>query len=97
MSNYRQKVRNAGCQELKVYSEKIGLRETRGKQNKVKKPRQCETNFLPDLPQGKDRESLEKEREQIAVEMRKRAPDITFVDSAMSSTYSLRRQEVVEE
>lgn len=61
------KLRNAGCQELKVNSEKIGLGETRGKQNKVKKPRQCETNFLPDLPQGKDRESLEKEREQIAV------------------------------
>ncbi|KAK3535974.1 hypothetical protein QTP70_022852 [Hemibagrus guttatus] len=29
--------------------------------------------------------------------MRKRTPDITFVDSAMSSTFSLRRKEVVEE
>lgn len=97
MGNYRQKLRDAGCQELKVNSEKRGLGETRGKRNKVKKPRRCETNFLPDLPQGKDRESLEKEREQVTVEMSKRTPDITFVDSAMSSTYSLRRREVVEE
>lgn len=97
MGNYRQKLRDAGCQELKVNSERRGLGETRGKRNKVKKPRRCETNFLPDLPQGKDRESLEKEREQLAVEMMKRTPDITFVDAAMSSTYSLRRQEVVEE
>uniref|UniRef100_A0A672MLD1 PB1 domain-containing protein n=1 Tax=Sinocyclocheilus grahami TaxID=75366 RepID=A0A672MLD1_SINGR len=76
MGNYRQKLRDAGCQELKVNSEKRGLGETRGKRNKVKKPRRCETNFLPDLPQGKDRESLEEERD---------------------STYSLRRQEVIEE
>lgn len=33
----------------------------------------------------------------MAVEMMKRTPDITFVDAAMSSTYSLRRQEVVDE
>ncbi|XP_057184230.1 sterile alpha motif domain-containing protein 3-like [Triplophysa rosa] len=97
MGNYRQKLRDAGCQELKVNSEKRGLGETRGKRNKVKKPRRCETNFLPDLPQGKDREGLDKERDQIAVEMTKRTPDITFVDAAMSSTYSLRRQEVIEE
>lgn len=97
MGNYRQKLRDAGCQELKVNSERRGLGETRGKRNKVKKPRRCETNFLPDLPQGKDRESLEKEREQMAVEMMKRTPDITFVDAAMCSTYSLRRQEVVDE
>ncbi|KAA0710011.1 hypothetical protein E1301_Tti018248 [Triplophysa tibetana] len=82
---------------MKVNSEKRGLGETRGKRNKVKKPRRCETNFLPNLPQGKDRESLDKEREQIVVEMTKRTPDITFVDAAMSSTYSLRRQEVIED
>ncbi|XP_047668779.1 sterile alpha motif domain-containing protein 3-like [Tachysurus fulvidraco] len=97
MGNYRQKLRDAGCQELKVNSEKRGLGETRRKRNKVKKPRRCETNFLPDLPQGKDQESLDKEREQIAVEMKKRTTDISFVDSAMSSMFSLRRQEVVEE
>ncbi|XP_057182688.1 sterile alpha motif domain-containing protein 3-like [Triplophysa rosa] len=97
MGNYRQKLRDAGCQELKVNSEKRGLGETRGKRNKVKKPRRCETNFLPDLPQGKDREGLDKERDQIAVEMTKRTPDIIFVDAAMSSTYFLRRQEVIEE
>ncbi len=55
MGNYRQKLRDAGCQELKVNSEKRGFGEMRGKRNKVKKPRRCETNFLPDLPQGKDR------------------------------------------
>ncbi|KAI7795322.1 hypothetical protein IRJ41_014499 [Triplophysa rosa] len=60
----------------------------------------CNLTCVADLPKdkatlkGKDRENLDKEREQIAVEMTKRTPDIIFVDAAMSSTYSLRRQEV---
>lgn len=37
MGNYRQKLRDAGCRELKVNSEKRGPEDSRGKRNKVKK------------------------------------------------------------
>lgn len=97
MGNYRQKLRDAGCQELKVNSEKRGPGDTRGKRNKVKKPRRSETNFLPDLPQGRDPKNLEEDREKMAQEMRKTIPNLAFIDDAMNATYALRRQEIVEE
>ena len=97
MGNYRQKLREAGCQELMVNSEKRGPGDTRGKRNKVKKPRRSETNFFPDLPQGRDRQDLEEEREKMAQEMRKTTPNLAFIDDAMNATYALRRQELVEE
>lgn len=71
MGNYRQKLRDAGCQERNVNSKKRGPEDTRGKINKVKKLRWSETNFFPDLPQGRYRKNLEEEREKMAQEMRK--------------------------
>lgn len=97
MGNYRSKLRDAGCKELKVNSTKRGTEGVQGQQNKVKKPKRSETNFLPDLPTGKDQKTLENERDLMCQEMKKRSPDMSFVDAAMSSTYSLRRQEIVEE
>ncbi|XP_048880258.1 sterile alpha motif domain-containing protein 3-like [Brienomyrus brachyistius] len=97
MGNYRQKLRDAGCRELMVNSEKRGSEDMRGKRNKVKKPRRSETNFLPDLPQGRDLRHLEEEREKMAQEMRKATPNLVFIDQAMNATYALRRQEIVEE
>lgn len=97
MGNYRSKLRDAGCTELKVNSAKRGPEGLRGQRNKVKKPKRSETNFLPDLPIGKDQKTLEDERELMCQEMKKRNPDMSFVDAAMKSTYSLRRQEIVED
>lgn len=96
MGNYRSKLRDAGCKELKVNSAKRGLEGLQGQRNKVKKPKRSETNFLPDHPSGKDQKTLEHERELMCQEMKKRNPDMSFVNTAMSSTYSLRRQEIVE-
>lgn len=79
MDSYRQKLRDAGCQELKVNSEKRGPGDTRGKRNKVKKPRRSETNFFPDLPQGIDLKYLEEEeREKMVQQMRKNDPKSDF-------------------
>ncbi|KAK0134874.1 Sterile alpha motif domain-containing protein 3 [Merluccius polli] len=97
MGNYRQKLKAAGCRELMVNSEKRGPGDTRGKRNKVKKPRRSETNFLPDLPQGRDSRSLEEDREKMVQEMRKTTPNLAYIDDAMNATYALRRQEIVEE
>uniref|UniRef100_A0A9J8D3G6 Uncharacterized protein n=1 Tax=Cyprinus carpio carpio TaxID=630221 RepID=A0A9J8D3G6_CYPCA len=96
MGNYRSKLRDAGCKELKVNSAKRGLEGLQGQRNKVKKPKRSETNFLPDHPSGKDQKTLEHERELMCQEMKKRNPDMSFVNTAMSSTYSLWRQEIVE-
>ncbi|XP_071327493.1 uncharacterized protein [Trachinotus anak] len=97
MGNYRQKLKGVGCRELEVNSEKRGAGDTRGKRNKVKKPRRSETNFLPDLPQGRDIRSLEEDREKMVQEMRKTIPNLAYIDDAMNATYALRRQEIVEE
>ncbi len=69
----------------------------RGKRNKVKKPRRSETNFLPDLPQGRDSRSLEEDREKMVQEMRKTTPNLAYIDDAMNATYALRRQKIDEE
>ncbi|RXN12037.1 sterile alpha motif domain-containing 3-like protein [Labeo rohita] len=97
MGNYRQKLKGVGCRELEVNSEKRGAGDTRGKRNKVKKPRRSETNFLPDLPQGRDSRSLEEDREKMVQEMKKTTPNLAYIDDAMNATYALRRQEIVEE
>ncbi|XP_057192279.1 sterile alpha motif domain-containing protein 3-like isoform X2 [Triplophysa rosa] len=97
MGNYRSKLRDAGCNELQVNSTKRGTGGVQGQQNKVKKPKRSETNFLPDLPAGRDQKTLEHERELMCQEMKKRSPDMSFVDASMSSTYALRRQEIIYE
>ncbi|KAM7380191.1 hypothetical protein PAMP_003504 [Pampus punctatissimus] len=61
MGNYKQKLKGMGWRELEVNSEKRGAGDTQGKRNKVKKPRRSETNFLPDLPQGRDSKSFEED------------------------------------
>uniref|UniRef100_A0A1A8I607 Uncharacterized protein n=1 Tax=Nothobranchius kuhntae TaxID=321403 RepID=A0A1A8I607_NOTKU len=97
MGNYRQKLRDAGCQELKINSDKRGSGDTRGRRNKVKKPRRSETNFLPDLPQGRDIKKLDEERMMLSQEMAKAKPNLDFIDSGMNATFALRRKEIVEE
>ncbi|MEQ2295330.1 hypothetical protein AMECASPLE_013014, partial [Ameca splendens] len=97
MGNYRQKLRDAGCQELKINSEKRGPGNIRGRRNEVKKPRRSETNFLPDLPQGRDIKNLEEDRVIISQEMKTANPNLAFIDSGMSPTFALRRKEIVEE
>ncbi|KAL0192929.1 hypothetical protein M9458_011225, partial [Cirrhinus mrigala] len=74
---------------LEVNSEKRGAGDTRGKRNKVKKPRH--------LPQGRDSRSLEEDREKMVQEMKKTTPNLAYIDDAMNATYALRRQEIVEE
>ncbi|KAI4903587.1 hypothetical protein NFI96_007764, partial [Prochilodus magdalenae] len=53
--------------------------------------------FSPYLPQGRDRKNLKEERNQMIQDMKKRNPGLDFVDTRMSSTYSLRKQEIVED
>ncbi len=63
---------------------------------KMKKARRCETNFLPDFPQGRTPNSLEEERESLLDEVKKKKPDCNLIDSLMGQAFALRRQEIVE-
>ncbi|KAK0137890.1 Sterile alpha motif domain-containing protein 3 [Merluccius polli] len=94
IGNYRQKLRNAGCEEVKV-------NERRGSHEEgwpgLKKAKRAEVNFLPDHPAGQSEDTLEKDREALTVEMEKRNPDMTFINAAMDRTFSLRRKEIIDQ
>ncbi|KAK0137978.1 hypothetical protein N1851_025786 [Merluccius polli] len=47
MGNYRNKLRVAGCSELKVNRRSSGLKQ------KPKKAKKAKVNFLPDFPEGR--------------------------------------------
>ena len=93
MGNFRQKLRLAGCPELKINSRSPG---TPGK-GKLKRARKSEVNFLPDLPEGKTQGSLEDERTEMVTEMKKRKIDWQQIKEMMNSTFSLRRKQIVED
>ncbi|XP_048019948.1 sterile alpha motif domain-containing protein 3-like [Megalobrama amblycephala] len=95
MGNFRSKLRDAGCPELTVTSEKCHASDR--KKYKVKKPRRSETNFLPDLPAGSSYTALETERKDIQCEMTKKNPDWHLIDAAMEKTFCARRKEIVED
>uniref|UniRef100_A0A672MK71 Uncharacterized protein n=1 Tax=Sinocyclocheilus grahami TaxID=75366 RepID=A0A672MK71_SINGR len=54
-------------------------------------------NFLPDNPLGQTDSSLQKERDALQEELKKKHLNMAFVDSKMELTFSLRRKEIVEE
>ncbi|XP_060939247.1 sterile alpha motif domain-containing protein 3-like isoform X1 [Limanda limanda] len=92
LGNYRQKLRMAGCNEVRVNQRK-NAEVTRC----LKKARRCEVNFLPDNPEGQTDESQERERKLIQEEVLKRLPNKTLIESKMEATFSLRRKGIVEE
>uniref|UniRef100_A0A8C5AX65 Uncharacterized protein n=1 Tax=Gadus morhua TaxID=8049 RepID=A0A8C5AX65_GADMO len=93
MGNFRQKLRLAGCPELKINSRSPG---TPGK-GKLKRARKSEVNFLPSLPEGKTQRSLEDERTEMVTEKKKRKIDGQKIKEMMTSTFSLRRKQIVED
>ncbi|XP_023659793.2 uncharacterized protein [Paramormyrops kingsleyae] len=94
MGNYRSKLRAAGCAELQV--NRHSASSDLGTKRKLKKANKAETNFLPDLPQDKSPAMLEKERESMVVEMKKRKVDWNKMCMMMANTFSVRRKEIVE-
>lgn len=94
MGNYRSKLRAAGCAELQV--NRHSASSDLGTKRNLKKANKAETNFLPDLPQDKGPAILEKERESMMVEMKKRKVDWNKMCMMMANTFSVRRKEIVE-
>ncbi|XP_059201647.1 uncharacterized protein LOC131981391 [Centropristis striata] len=93
MGNFRQKLREAGCTELKINTRSSSTSEKRT----LKKARKSEVNFMPDFPEGKTKHSLDEERTAMLTEMKKRKVDWKQIQAMMTSTFSLRRKEIVED
>ncbi|XP_041825356.1 uncharacterized protein LOC121629698 isoform X2 [Melanotaenia boesemani] len=96
MANYRTRLRNIGCPELSINSVKEKRGATGQSPNQVKKPKKAEVNFCPDYPAGETRESLEKEREELTLEVKKRN-NYQLINYKMEKSFAHRRREVVED
>ncbi|XP_056295665.1 uncharacterized protein LOC130209821 isoform X3 [Pseudoliparis swirei] len=96
MANYRTRLRNIGCPELSINS----VKEKRGaagqSPNQVKRPKKAEVNFCPDYPAGETKESLEKERQALTSEVKKKN-NHQLINSKMEKTFAYRRREVIED
>lgn len=95
MGNYRQKLRLAGCSEVAVNRKR--QRSDNSESRCLKKAKRCEANFLPDNPYGQTESSLQKEKESLKEDMKRKYPNMELIESKMEMTFSLRRKEIVTE
>ncbi|XP_063049243.1 uncharacterized protein LOC134443319 [Engraulis encrasicolus] len=93
MGNYRAKVRGLQitCPELEVNSRKMTSR-TKG----LKRPKKAEVNYLPPLPLGETKETMEEERVVLLTEVKKANND-KIISEKMEKTFPYRRLEVVNQ
>ncbi|XP_072561790.1 uncharacterized protein [Paramormyrops kingsleyae] len=99
MGNYRTKLARSGCLEVSVNTGR------RSKNNpdkdpphsNIKRARRAEVNFLPNFPKGQNQASLEEMRLDILHEVEKSEKNLLLIDKLMQVTFSLRRQEIVQE
>uniref|UniRef100_A0A9J7Y220 Sterile alpha motif domain-containing protein 3 n=1 Tax=Cyprinus carpio carpio TaxID=630221 RepID=A0A9J7Y220_CYPCA len=92
VGNYHQKQRTAGCSEVTVNQKRVN-----NDSRCLKKAKRCEINFLPDNPVGQTDYSLQREKDALQEEMKKKHFSMAVVDSKMDLTFSLRRKEIVDE
>ncbi|XP_056336527.1 uncharacterized protein LOC130247306 isoform X3 [Danio aesculapii] len=90
MGNYRQKLHSSGCFEL-------DNKRNDGSRIPPKKPRRSEINFLPDNHVGLDDATLEQEREQLELEVKRKNMYMTILKTKMETTFPLRRKEIITE
>ncbi|XP_056441024.1 uncharacterized protein LOC130378164 isoform X2 [Gadus chalcogrammus] len=63
----------------------------------IKKPRKGDVHFCPNIPSGETIHSLEMERVALLMEVKKKKRDEALIKEKMQRTFSLRRQEVLQE
>ena len=94
MINHRTKMRGFGMPDVTCNTLKHKSPEDGKPAKNVKKPRKAEVNFLPPYPANEDEHSLEKEREELITECKKKHNEKT-VKEKMNKTFPLRRHEVI--
>lgn len=93
MGNNRTKMRQLGHRDVTVNGGKHGGPPN----NRIKKPRRGEVNYLPDYPDGQDDSSLEDARPFMVEEMKKKTPNAALIKQEMDLTFALRRTEVMKD
>ncbi|KAK1886876.1 WD repeat-containing protein 76 [Dissostichus eleginoides] len=63
----------------------------------IKKSRKGDVNFCPNIPSGETRDGLEVERVALLTEVKKKKKDEAVIKEKMQRTFSLRRQEILQE
>ncbi|XP_028297506.1 uncharacterized protein LOC114459454 [Gouania willdenowi] len=97
MMNFRSKLSRAGHPEVTVNSLKNKRKDQEKPAANIKKPRKAEVNFCPNIPSGETRESMEAERVGLLTEVKKKKRDEAEIKKKMQRTFSIRRQEVLQE
>lgn len=99
MGNFRSKMRAAGMADVVVNSNKCMKRRTDDDTSspRIKKPKRSETNFLPNFPLGEDKTSLEKDRKELEMDVKRKPTDSSDINKKMEKTFALRRREIVED
>ncbi|XP_056447067.1 uncharacterized protein LOC130383066 [Gadus chalcogrammus] len=96
MGNYRTKLRGLGCPELDVNLTANKRPNERAPAKNIKKPRRAEINYLPPLPKGETKGSLESERVELLTEIQKRNNNVIIAEK-MAKTFSIQRDEIVNQ
>ena len=91
---YRTQLRKLGCTEVMINSLKHKPEGKSSPAAAIKKPRRSEVNYCPPFPVGESETSLEKLREELLSDV-KRRNNRELVKVKMDRTFAYRRQEVV--
>ncbi|CAL8358741.1 unnamed protein product [Merluccius merluccius] len=97
MMNFRTKLSRAGHPEVTINSLKNKRSGQQTPASNIKKPRKGDVNFCPNIPNGETRDSLEVERVALLTEVKKKKKDEAMIKEKMQRTFSLRRQEILQE
>lgn len=97
MGNYRTQLARNGCMEVSVNTGKRSKNrpDNEPTHSNIKKARHAEVNYLPNFPRGETQASLEEMKAHIQQEMEKTERDQLYIDRLMTTTFALRRREVV--
>ncbi|XP_058631517.1 sterile alpha motif domain-containing protein 3-like [Onychostoma macrolepis] len=96
MANYRTKLRGFGIPEVTCNALKHKHPDDRKSAKNVKKPRRAEVNYLPSYPVGEDEKTLEKEREELVSELKKKNNE-EIIKEKMNKTFAHRRHEIINQ
>ncbi|XP_035997198.1 uncharacterized protein LOC118564170 [Fundulus heteroclitus] len=87
----------AGIPEVAINSLKNKRSGQQSPAANIKKARKGDVNFCPNIPSGETKDSLEMERVALLTEVKKKKRDENLIKAKMQRTFSLRRQEVLQE
>lgn len=96
MANYRTKLGQLGCPEVRINSLKHKKQGQGKAASNIKKPRRAEVNYVPRHPKGITMESLEEDRVALLTDVKKKNNELVIKEK-MERTFSYRREEVVND